>query len=49
MSDEVLIRGLRRVSCLDNLRCLGCGYERSFSELFVRWRAFARQPEVTNA
>lgn len=31
MNDEALIQELRRVSCLDNLRCLGCGYEHSCS------------------
>lgn len=122
MNDETLVRELRRISCLDDLRCLGCGYEYrcsihgcaiinqaverlealtkpqpnepltlsqlkemdgepvwiefsncreadgwalvdtarlavdhacvglcSLSELFVRWRAFARKPESPNA
>lgn len=31
MNEENLLLELRRISCLDNLRCLGCGYEHSCS------------------
>lgn len=31
MNDETLIRELQRISVLDNLRCIGCGYEHSCS------------------
>ena len=31
MSDKDLVRELRRIACLDALRCLGCGYEHSCS------------------
>lgn len=31
MNEETLLLELRRISCLDNLRCLGCGYEHSCS------------------
>lgn len=31
MNEETLLLELQRISCLDNLRCLGCGYEHSCS------------------